>query len=98
MKLSAAKKISDKIFKVLIYCLPLVYFVINLLAMTAPLIIRNKDIQKIYNCSPATATRKLKLVKDVLNKRKHHVVTLHEFCDYYDIPESEVTHILTCNP
>jgi hypothetical protein len=58
--------------------------------MVKPLIIRNKDISIIFDCSPATSTRKMKLMKDALSKQQHQNVTLNELCIYYDLPITEV--------
>jgi hypothetical protein len=59
-----------------------------------PLIIHNKDVQKILNCAPATATRKIDLLRCALKKKHHQLVTIKEFCNYYDLPFKEVTERL----
>ena len=55
---------------------------------TQPIIIRPKDLQIIYRCSPATATRKMHILKDAYNKKPNQNVTIIEFCKYSDIPEA----------
>jgi hypothetical protein len=57
---------------------------------TLPIIIRPKDLQIIYKCSPATATRKFQILKDVFKKKPHQSVTIAEFCSYSDIPEETI--------
>lgn len=59
-----------------------------------PLIIHNKDVQKILQCNPATATRKIKLLRDAFRKKTHQLVTVKEFCNYYDLPLKEVMELL----
>jgi hypothetical protein len=51
-----------------------------------PLIIHNKDVQKIFSCAPATATKKIDLLKSALKKKRHQVVTIKELCSHFDIP------------
>ncbi|NJK98337.1 MAG: hypothetical protein HC905_28535 [Bacteroidales bacterium] len=58
--------------------------------MVKPLVIRAKDISVIMDCSPATSSRRLSLIKDALNKKPHQQITLNEFCKYYDLPVNEV--------
>ncbi len=57
----------------------------------APLILYTKNIQTVFNCSHSTATRKMNLLRDVYGKKKHQVVTIGEFCKYFDLPLKEVT-------
>lgn len=62
--------------------------------MSKSIIIRPKDIMMVYACSPATATRKMQLLRDVYHKKKHQAVTVNEFCKYFDIPVNEVKQAL----
>ncbi|MFZ4056973.1 MAG: hypothetical protein ACOYKE_02490 [Ferruginibacter sp.] len=49
------------------------------------LIVYPKDIIRINGCSSATASRKIKLVKDVLGKQDHQALTIEEYCTYYGL-------------
>lgn len=56
------------------------------------MIISNKDIQKIMRCSQPTASRKLKMVKDVLGRKQNQYVTINEFCEYYGIQTQDIKY------
>lgn len=58
--------------------------------MVKPLIIRNKDIAVIFDCTPSTACKKMRVLKDALNKKRHQTVSLTEFCKYFDLQVNEV--------
>ena len=46
-----------------------------------------KEIGIKMEISQSTASRKLRLVRDALDKRFPKIITVKEFCDYYEIPE-----------
>jgi len=48
--------------------------------------IRLKDIMQIVNCSAATASRMLTIVRIALNKQKPQYITKEEFCRYFGLP------------
>jgi hypothetical protein len=58
--------------------------------MVKPLILRNKDICIIFDCSPATSSRKMQTIKDALSKKPHQIITIREFCEYFDLQVNEV--------
>jgi hypothetical protein len=60
----------------------------------APFIIYPNHIQKVYNCSPSTASRKMHLMKAAYRKKRHQSITLKEFCNYFDLPIKETTEFL----
>ena len=51
--------------------------------------IKVKEIGIKMEISQSTASRKLQLVRDALDKRFPKIITVKEFCDYYEIPEWE---------
>jgi len=55
-----------------------------------PIIIRPKDIQRLFNVSRSTASRNMSLLREVYKKKKSQKVTINEFCSYYDVPYNEV--------
>jgi len=60
-----------------------------------PIIIRPKDIRNVFQCSPATATRKMSLLKSAFTKKSHQNVTVKEFCQYFDLPEETVIRAIS---
>jgi len=45
------------------------------------------DIQILFDCSLATAYRKINLIKDSLGKKKEQGVTIKEFCEFEGITD-----------
>lgn len=58
-------------------------------------IIHNKDIQKVFDCSEPTASRRINLVRAAYKKKPKNPVTLKEFCDYFELNHSETLQYLT---
>lgn len=54
------------------------------------IIIYPKDVQKITGCSESTAGRKISLVKNTLGKRETQLLSIKEFCDFYDLNYNDV--------
>ena len=54
----------------------------------------NKDVQHLFDCSQATAFRKIREVKDSLGKASNQVVTIEEFCEHYGLEFSTVLNQL----
>lgn len=52
------------------------------------IIINSSDIANFYGCNIRTAQKKLKKVKEALNKEAG--VTFKEYSDYYRLPVEEV--------
>jgi len=55
-----------------------------------PIIIRPKDIQKVFNCSRSTASRNMSLLREVYKKKENQKVSIKEFCKYFDLSYNEV--------
>lgn len=55
---------------------------------TNRIIINSSDIAALYGCSVRTGLRKIKKVKDVLNKPDD--ITIKEYCLFYKLPFEEV--------
>lgn len=55
------------------------------------IIIKPKDVQRIFNCSYTTARSKLQAVRDSLNVK---IVTVTTFCKEFGIPENEIRKVL----
>jgi len=51
--------------------------------MPAPVTI--KEVANLLERSHATASRKIATCRDALGKKPHHILTLHEFIEYYDL-------------
>ncbi|RTL56249.1 MAG: hypothetical protein EKK37_17400 [Sphingobacteriales bacterium] len=49
-----------------------------------------QDVMIISGCSAATASRKIKQVKDALGKKEVQRVTIKEYCDYYGYDYSDI--------
>lgn len=46
------------------------------------LFIRNTDLMIIYNCCKNTAYKRMKIIKDTLNKTRIQKVTIYELAQY----------------
>ena len=45
-----------------------------------------KNVQELFpEVSKSTAATKIRLIRDALNKPKPKIITMDEFCQYYDI-------------
>jgi UDP-N-acetylglucosamine:LPS N-acetylglucosamine transferase len=44
--------------------------------------IRNKDLQIIYQCGKNTAYKRMKIIKDTLNKTRIQKVTIYELAQF----------------
>lgn len=49
------------------------------------LVIKNKEICKIFNCSPATASRKIKLFRDHKDLPNYSAIPRSEFLEFYGL-------------
>ncbi len=58
----------------------------------------NKDVMQLFDCSQATAFRKIQAVKDSLGKQPNQVVTIAEFCEHYGLELPLVLHQLNLTP
>jgi hypothetical protein len=58
------------------------------------LLIYPADIMSLHNCSDSTAARKLKLVRQFLDKKEHQVVSIKEYCDYWGLDYEESCQFL----
>lgn len=58
------------------------------------MIIFAQDIMTIHACSASSASRKIKEVKDHLNKADHQEVTIKEYCDYFGLAYEETCEFL----
>ncbi len=58
------------------------------------MIIFAQDIMIIHACSASSASRKIKEVKDHLNKADHQEVTIKEYCDYFGLAYEETCEFL----
>ena len=58
------------------------------------IVLYNQDIVIIFRCSNATAFRKMKFIRSELKKQPHQVVTIDEFCKFFDLPKSEVENAI----
>lgn len=52
-----------------------------------------KEVENLYKQGTApshsTICRRIELAKAALGKQKHQILSLHEFCQYYDMDISE---------
>ena len=48
------------------------------------------DISKLQGISMSTARTYLKAMRDSLQKKKHHKVSIQQFANYFDLPLEEV--------
>ncbi len=61
---------------------------------TTRLHITLKDICRIHDCSDATASRKIRTIRDALGKAKQHVITVQEYCNYFGLDyETTLKHL-----
>lgn len=58
------------------------------------LVIYANDVMRIHTCSDSTAARKIKEVKDHLEKRDHQVITIAEYCDYWGLDYLQTCYFL----
>jgi len=58
--------------------------------MTDRIFVTLKDIRKIYGCSQTTAWRKIRLMRDTLNKAKFQRITFQELANYEGIDIAEI--------
>lgn len=54
-----------------------------------------KELNIIQGKSYNTAQRHMKLIRQYFDKKKHHVVTLCEIAEYYNISEKDLQRTLT---
>lgn len=47
-----------------------------------------KDVMILLGCSLPTAYRKLKKIKNTKNDPNNAIITLKEFCDFYEIKKT----------
>jgi hypothetical protein len=52
------------------------------------------DVRQISGCSDATASRKIALCRDALDKQQHQRLTIREYCTYYGYDYAEILHLL----
>lgn len=62
----------------------------------APLFVYYYDLLKIYNNirTLAGAHKRYKAIKEALGKKEHQYITLKEFADWNDVPETDVIRVL----
>ena len=58
------------------------------------IIIDVKDIQIVIGRSPRQCRRLLQKIKRYYHKEKHHLLTISEFCAFYNIPVEDVKRTL----
>jgi hypothetical protein len=52
--------------------------------MLKRIIIYAEEIKELEGCSISTAYERIRLAKAALGKKKHHKLTIADFCSYYD--------------
>ena len=58
------------------------------------IVIRPKDVMKVFDISYSSACRRLRDMKDAYDKQKHQFITLSDFAEYEDIPEERILELL----
>lgn len=49
------------------------------------LVLTLKDVRIVFSCSSRTAVRRIKELRQALNKPKPAVITIEHFCNYYSL-------------
>jgi len=57
-------------------------------------VIRASDIEIFFGYSTRQARRYLKDIREEYNKEKHQPVTVAEFCEYFNVRESEILMVM----
>jgi len=65
--------------------------------MTEKFIIRPCDIRKLEDCSANSSFRKLQSVREAEGKAPRKPVTIREYCNFFQLNESEVKTFLKEN-
>lgn len=52
--------------------------------------VTTKDIAEIFHWTTRTAQRKLSLLRNAYGMKKHQIVTLDRFCEYYGISQKDI--------
>jgi len=80
-------KIFIKTYNNLIISIIFVYP--NFICMFQTQVVKTKDIQIFFNISYKGAYKKIIHLKDALSKSKKGIITVSEFCEYYEISEED---------
>ncbi len=56
--------------------------------------ITHKDLQILYGLSRTGALRRLNIIRASLNKKKHHVLTVLDFCKAEDISLADFDNLM----
>jgi len=84
-------RLLNKIIKALQCAIEvLLYAIKNVLKMIYRIDIKSDEIAKILGVNANTARRYIRLMKAVYNKTKFQVITIAEFCSYFDTPYKTV--------
>ena len=59
------------------------------------IVIYPSDVMLIFNKSESYARKAIQIIKKSLNKEKHQVVTIKEFCHYFDFDFDVVIAVLS---
>ncbi len=55
--------------------------------------ITNRKARKLLECSERTAARRMALCRDALGKQRFQILSVKEFCKYYDIANEDLESV-----